>query len=320
MIESLKRGRDGRSCFAHGRPSAFAGRAIICLEESNEGYAMRIFLAGGTGVIGTRLIPRLVAAGHEVTATTRRAERAERLTLLGASPAVIDVYDAEGLTEAVKQAKPDVILHELTDLSDYDIDANSRLRREGTANLVAAAQAAGVSRILVQSITWIFPDATTPATEDDPITPGTAVDVMEQLAGELPHATILRYGMLYGPDTWYWRGGRHADAVQAGQLPATPAITSFVQIDDAVAATVSALDWPDGIYHIVDDEPAPGTAWLPVFAQALGAPTPAVEPLPEGKPLGRPVSNAKARSRGWTPAYPSWRDGFAALTQPRDER
>jgi len=281
---------------------------------------MRIFLAGGTGVIGTRLIPQLVAAGHEVTATTRRPERAERLSLLGARPAVIDVYDAEGLIEAVKQAKPDVILHELTDLSDYDIDANSRLRREGTANLVAAAEEAGVSRIVVQSITWVFPEGTTPATEDDPIIPGTAVDVMEQLAGKLPHATILRYGMLYGPDTWYWRGGRTADAVLAGALPATPAITCFVQIEDAVAATVSALDWPDGIYHIVDDEPAPGTAWIPVFAEALGAPAPAVEPLPEGKPAGRAVSNAKARSRGWKPAYPSWRDGFAPLAQSHDER
>ena len=279
---------------------------------------MRIFLAGGTGVIGTRLIPRLVAAGHEVTATTRRAERAERLSRLGARPAVVDVYDADALTEAVKQAKPDVILHELTDLSDYDIDANSRLRREGTANLVAAAEEASVPRILVQSITWIFPDSATPATEDDPIVPGTAVDVMEQLAGRLPHSTILRYGMLYGPDTWYARGGRNADAVLAGDLPATPAITCFVQVEDAVAATVSALDWPDGVYHIVDDEPAPGTAWLPVFAEELGAPAPTVEPIPEGRTVGRAVSNVKARSLGWKPEYPSWRDGFKALAQSRD--
>jgi nucleoside-diphosphate-sugar epimerase len=281
---------------------------------------MRIFLAGGTGVIGARLIPRLAAAGHEVTATTRRAERAERLSLLGARPAVIDVYDAEGLADAVQQAQPDVILHELTDLSDYDTDANARLRREGTANLVAAAEGAGVSRILVQSIAWIFPEGATPATEDDPIIPGTAVDVMEQLAGKLPHAGILRYGMLYGPDTWYWRGGRTADAVLAGQLPATPAITCFVHIDDAVAATVSALDWPDGVYHVVDDEPAPGTAWIPVFAERLGAPAPAVEPLPEGRTVGRAVSNAKARSRGWKPEYPSWRDGFAPLAGPRGGR
>ena len=271
---------------------------------------MRIFLAGGTGVIGTRLIPRLAAAGHEITATTRRAERTERLSRLGASPAVVDVYDAEGLTAAVKQAKPEVILHELTDLSDYNTDANARLRREGTANLIAAAEEAGVSRILVQSIAWIFPEGATPATEEDPIIPGTAVDVMEHLARKLPHATVLRYGMLYGPDTWYARGGRIAQSVLAGELPATPAITSFVHIEDAATATVEALDWPDGTYHVVDDEPAPATIWLPVYADRLGAPAPDVKPLPESATSGRPVSNAKARSQGWQPAYPSWREGF----------
>ena len=271
---------------------------------------MRIFLAGGTGVIGTRLIPRLAAAGHEITATTRRAERTERLTQLGASPAVVDVYDAEGLAETVKQAKPDVILHELTDLSDYDTDANARLRREGTANLIAAAEAAGVSRIIVQSIAWIFPVGAAPATEEDPIIPDTAVDVMERLARKLPHATVLRYGMLYGPDTWYARGGRIAQSVLTGALPATPAITNFLHIEDAAGATVEALDWPDGTYHVVDDEPAPGTTWLPVYAEKLGAPAPAVKPLPEGATTGRAVSNAKARSQGWQPAHPSWREGF----------
>lgn len=278
---------------------------------------MRIFLAGGTGVLGSRLIPRLTAAGHQVTATTRRPEGADRLTLLGARPAVVDVYDADRLTEAVEQANPDVILHELTDLSDYDLEANARLRREGTANLVAAAEAAGVPRIIVQNIAWIFPDGDTPATEEDPINPGTAMETMERLARKLPHATILRYGMLYGPDTWYDLGARTARSVLAGELPATPAITCFVHVEDAVTATVEALDWPDGVYHVVDDEPAPGTTWLPVYAERLGAPAPVVKPLPEGAPVGRAVSNAKARARGWQPAYPSWRDGFAQL---RDHR
>lgn len=278
---------------------------------------MRIFLAGGTGVIGSRLIPRLTAAGHQVTATTRRAERVDRLAELGAKPAVVDVYDADLLGKAVAQANPDIVLHELTDLSEYDLDANARLRREGTANLVAAAEAADVSRIIVQSIAWIFPPGDTPAAEDDPIIPGSAVETMEQLARKLPHAvtTILRYGMLYGPDTWYYRGGRIANAVLAGEVPATPAITCFVHIEDAVAATVDALDWPDGTYHVVDDEPAPGTTWLPVYAEQLGAPTPSVRPLPEGASVGRAVSNAKARSQGWQPTYPSWRRGFAGLRE-----
>ena len=276
---------------------------------------MRIFLAGGTGVLGTRLIPQLTAAGHRVTATTRRADRVGLLTRLGAAPAIIDVYNADLLTRVVVEAAPDLILHELTDLSEYDTEANARLRREGTANLVAAAKAVGTRRIVVQSIAWIFPDSDLPATEDDPIVPGTAVDTMENLARRLPHATILRYGMLYGPGTWYAPGGRVAKQVGAGQLLATPAITCFVHIDDAVTATVQALGWPDGTYHIVDDEPAPGTSWLPVYARELGAPSPQTAPLPGGTHAGRAVSNAKARTQGWRPKYPSWRQGFAAACQ-----
>ncbi|QGN31498.1 NAD(P)-dependent oxidoreductase [Microlunatus sp. Gsoil 973] len=275
---------------------------------------MRIFLAGGTGVLGSRLIPGLVAAGHDVAATTRRPERRPMLGELGAAPVVVDVYDADRLRDAVTSSAPELILHELTDLSDMDTDANARLRREGTANLVAAAEAAGVQRIIVQSIAWVFPDGTGPATEDEQIIHGSAVEVMEQTARRLPHATILRYGMLYGPRTWYAPGGRMADRVVAGRLPATPEITNFVHIDDAVAATVSALDWPDGTYHIVDDEPAAGTEWLPAFAAAIGAPQPQQAPVAEGARRGRPVSNAKARAAGWRPVHPTWRDGFGSLT------
>jgi nucleoside-diphosphate-sugar epimerase len=278
---------------------------------------MRIFLAGGTGTLGSRLIPKLTAAGHQVTATTRRADRAGLLTRLGAAPAIVDVYDADLLSSVVAAAAPDVILHELTDLSEYDTDANARLRREGTANLIAAAQAAGTGRIVVESIAWIFPDADALATEDDPIISGTAVDAMEGLARRLPHATILRYGILYGPGTWYAPGGRIAKLVDAGQLPATPAVTCFVHVDDAVAATVQALSWPDGTYHVVDDEPAPGTSWLPAYARELGAPPPPTAPLPDGAPAGRAISNAKARAQGWAPEYPSWRDGFSASLHPR---
>ena len=271
---------------------------------------MRILLAGGTGVIGSRLLPELVAAGHEVVATTRREDRLALLESLGARGVLLDVYGAERVAATLAEAAPELVLHQLTDLSGNDREANARVRREGTANLVAGAAAAGVDRMIVQSITWVFPDGDTPATEDDPIVPGTAVDVMEGLARCLPRATVLRYGMLYGPGTWYAPGGRIAAAVAAGQVPANPAITSFVHVDDAVAATVQSLDWPDGTYHVVDDEPAPATEWLPVYAAGIGAPAPQTASLPEGAPVGRAVSNAKARAAGWTPVHPSWRAGF----------
>jgi nucleoside-diphosphate-sugar epimerase len=153
-------------------------------------------------------------------------------------------------------------------LAGGDRDANARLRREGTAHLVAAARASGVDRMLVQSIAWIVPPGDGPATEDEPIEPGSAVEDMERTARELPHATILRCGMLWGPTTWY------PDAAAAADVPG---IGCWVHLDDVVSATVAALDWPDGTYHLVDDEPSPA---------------------------GRAVSNAKARARGWTPRHP----------------
>lgn len=274
---------------------------------------MRIFLAGGTGVIGSRLIPALTAAGHQVTATTRRVTSADHLHTLGADPVVVDVYDAPRLTAAVAGAAPDLILHELTDLSDFDTDANARLRREGTANLVGAAQAAHVARMIAQSIAWAYVDGDRPAVEDDPLQPDSAVRAMEDLVRRMPRSTVLRYGMLYGPGTWYAPGGRMANAVTAGLMPATPAITSFVHIDDVIAATVQALDWPDGAYNIIDDEPAPATDWLPVYAAGLGAPAPATTDLPAGTPRGRSASNAEARTLGWKPIHPTWRDSFPRI-------
>lgn len=271
---------------------------------------MRIFLAGGSGVIGSRLVPRLAEAGHDVVATTRRAENLEHLRERGAHGVVVDVYDAPLLAAVVDEAAPDLVLHELTDLSDYDTEANARLRQVGTANLVAAAQAAGVGRMIVQSIAWAYVDGDAPAVEDDAIEPGSPVATMEGLVRRMPHATVLRYGMLYGPGTWYAPGARIADAVVAGLVAATPAVTSFAHVDDVVGATVQALDWPDGAYNVVDDEPAPATEWLPVYAEGLGAPAPSVQDLPVGTPRGRGASNAKARGAGWRPTYASWRRGF----------
>ncbi|SDE08789.1 NAD-dependent epimerase/dehydratase family protein [Auraticoccus monumenti] len=271
---------------------------------------MRIFLAGGSGVIGSRLIPRLVEAGHDTTATTRRAEDLRYLRERGAQGVVVDVYDWPQLATAVAEAAPDLVLHELTDLGDFDAQANARLRRAGTANLVAAAEAAGVGRMIAQSTAGAYTAGDAPAVEDDPVEPGSDVETMERLVTRMPRATLLRYGLLYGPDTWYAPGARMANAVVAGLVPATPAITSFVHIDDVVAATVQAIGWPDGAYNVVDDEPAPATEWLPTYAGGLGAPTPDVAGLPEGAPRGRAVSNAKARAAGWVPQHVTWRDGF----------
>jgi nucleoside-diphosphate-sugar epimerase len=204
-------------------------------------------------------------------------------------------------------------VHQLTDFSDFDAEANARLLRAGTANLVAAAEGVGVDRIIVQSDASAYAPGHGLAVEDDPIDTGSAVAIMERHVSRALRATVLRYGTLYGPGTWYAPGGRTANAVTAGLIPATSSVTSFAHIDDVVAATVQSIDWPVGVYNIVDDEPSSGLVWLPIYAAGLGAPVPATVTLPSAAKVGRGASNAKARLAGWVPEHPSWRDGFPRI-------
>jgi nucleoside-diphosphate-sugar epimerase len=193
---------------------------------------MRIFLAGASGVIGVRLTPLLVDAGHAVAGTTRSAEKAERLRGLGAEPVVIDVYDTEELRGAVVDFAPDLVMYQLTDLPDdaSQIPAraasNARIREEGTANLIAAAQAAGADRFLAQSIAW------TPASGNE-----SRESLESQVLAYEGVGVVLRYGQFYGPGTYH---------------EAEPPDPPRIQIDAAACATVTALDAPTGIVEIVD--------------------------------------------------------------------
>ncbi|RFU42530.1 NAD(P)-dependent oxidoreductase [Actinomadura logoneensis] len=276
---------------------------------------MKILVAGATGVVGRRLVPLLVQSGHEVVGTTRSPERAQSVADQQATPAVVDVLDAEALNRTLAEHSPDVVIHQLTDLSAEDFEANSRLRIAGTRNLVDAARAAGVERMIAQSIAWIYQPGAEPATEDDELDstlpPHQAVAALEEMVGEMPHGVVLRYGAFYGPGTWYAPGGAIAERVHAGALSLTPAWTCFVHVDDAASAAVAALDWPAGPVNVVDDEPARAAEWLPVYSAALGAPPPPT--ARHAAALGRPVSNARARELGWKPRLESWRDGFAEL-------
>ncbi|MFI0372812.1 NAD-dependent epimerase/dehydratase family protein [Actinomadura sp. 1N219] len=275
---------------------------------------MKILLAGATGVVGRRLIPLLVQAGHEVAGTTRRSERAGPLRDLGAAPVVVDVLDAAAVREVVAAERPDAVIHQLTDLSDEDFEANSQLRIEGTRNLVDAARAEGVETMIAQSIAWLYVAGDAPAVETDPLDaalpPYAGVAALEAAVGEMPRGVVLRYGALYGPGTWYAPDGAIAERVRAGTMRPAPSWTSFVHADDAASAALAALDWPAGAVNVVDDEPATTADWLPVYSAAIGAP----DPGNAGKhaaTMGRPVSNAKALDLGWKPQVASWRTGFS---------
>jgi nucleoside-diphosphate-sugar epimerase len=277
---------------------------------------MRVFLAGAGGAIGSVLVPQLIEAGHQVTGTSRSAGRVRRL---GADEVQLDVFDRDAVRSAVASAEPDVVIHQLTALSEFSLADNTRIRIEGTRNLVGAVLAAGVRRVVAQSISWAYEPGSEPAVESTPLDTDTSepraitlrgVRVLEDVVSEVEEHVILRYGLLYGPGTFYAPGGRIEEGLRAGTLPATDGVSSFVHVADAAAAAVRALHWPSGAVNIVDDEPASGRDWLPVLADTLGAPAPSSAPGRAGWERG--ADNSLARKLGWRPRLPSWRTGFRA--------
>ncbi|WP_432190603.1 NAD-dependent epimerase/dehydratase family protein [Streptomyces sp. Tue6028] len=305
---------------------------------------MRVFVAGGTGVVGRRLVSQLVARGHRVTATTTSAAKLGLLAQLGADGVVMDGLDAGSVGEAVAKARPEAIVHQMTAISaahagkadfkhfDRWFATTSRLRTEGTDHLLAAAAATGVSNFVAQGYAswngirrggWV-------KTEEDPL------DLLAETAAQAGMAAIgyvqdavvkaggavLRYGSFYGP-------GASDDTIEILRKRQFPVVgggagySSWVHLDDAASATVLAVEQQaKGVFNIVDDEPAPASQWLPYLAACAGAKPPMRVPTWLARPLagkvavammteGRGFSNAKAKNElGWELRYPSWRQGF----------
>jgi nucleoside-diphosphate-sugar epimerase len=305
---------------------------------------VRVFVAGGTGVVGRRLVPQLVARGHEVTATTTSMAKLGVLTELGAQGVVMNGLDAVSVGAAVAEAAPDAIVNEMTaiapahagkpDMRHFDrwFAQTSRLRTEGTDHLLAAAEASGVNHVVAQSFgafngvregSWV-------KTEEEPLEQftGTAAEAGMRAIRHLEESVVaaggaaLRYGSLYGP-------GATDDQVELIRKRFFPLVgrgqgyCSWVHLDDAASATVLAVEQKvSGVFNIVDDEPAPASEWLPYLAECAGAKPPRRLPvwltrLVAGELVvgmmteGRGFSNAKAkRDLGWELRYPSWRQGF----------
>jgi nucleoside-diphosphate-sugar epimerase len=300
---------------------------------------VRIFLAGASGAIGRPLVAQLVEAGHEVVGMTR--SNAGAITATGGEPAIADALDADAVHAAVEKARPDVVVNELTDLARplnprrYDewLAGTNRLRREGTKNLVDAAQAVGATKFISQSVAFAYRLEPGLKTEDSPLIGAAggemneAISDLEQLTLAAPGGIVLRYGFFYGPGTAYSRKGQQADMIRARKLPIVGdgrGVFPFIHVDDAASATLAAIErGAPGTYNIVDDDPAPAREWMPLVAELIGAKKPRRVPawlarlvagrLAEGPTKFPPVSNAKAKAQlGWQPRYPSWRDGFRA--------
>jgi nucleoside-diphosphate-sugar epimerase len=301
---------------------------------------MRVFVAGATGVIGRRLLPALTAAGHQPIAMTRSPEKAAALQAGGIEAVVCDAYDAPRLAQVVADARADQIVHALTDLPEEidmrkferEVQSTGRLRIEGTRNLLAAARAAGVRRIVAESIAFIYaPQGDWVKDEDAPLATATlpsAAGPIAELERQVLDAggIVLRYGQLYGPGTGFAKDGSWAANLRRRRLPIVGAgsgVFSFLHVDDAASATVAALgrDGP-ATYNVVDDEPAAIHEWVPVYARVVGAPKPWRAPAWVGRLAAgriavemmqelRGASNARIkRELGWQPKHASWREGF----------
>ena len=309
---------------------------------------MNIFIAGAAGAVGRTLIPKLIADGHTVTGTTRSEAKAASLRDLGADAVLMDGLDRDSVMRAVTAAKPDAIVHQMTALSgdpdfrsiDKTFAMTNRLRTEGTEHLLAAAQAVGVRRVVAQSFAG-WPNARTGGpikTEADPLDPDPPRGIRETHAAirrvealtTAASGIVLRYGGFYGPGTGLAPGGDQVEMVRRRKFPLIgngAGIWSFAHTEDVATGTIAALErGRDGeIYNIVDDDPAPIREWLPLLARSLGAKPPRRIPAWLAGRLASPAavmmmttsrgaSNAKAKAElDWTPAWPSWREGFAAL-------
>jgi len=310
---------------------------------------MRVFVAGATGAIGRQLVPRLVAAGHEVHGMTRSESKQAMLYELGAVPVVAHALDPDQVAEAVGRARPDVIVHQLTaipeavDMRHFERDfaLTNRLRTEGTDYLLSAGQAVGVRRFVAQSYgAWWYVRTGGPVkSEEDPLDSTPAREMRETqaairhleravLGAEWTEGIVLRYGAFYGPGTSMAPGGVQLEMVRRRKFPLvgdSGGVWSFIHVADAAEATVAAIERGHrGVYNVVDDDPAPVAEWLPALAQTLGAKKPMRVPRFVGRLFAgeagvvmmtevRGSSNAKAkRELAWRPAHPSWRQGFAA--------
>lgn len=304
--------------------------------------SLRVFVAGATGVVGRTLLPRLRERGHHVTALVRSeaagAQDADDV-------AVGDLLDAQRLKQVLVDASPDVVVHVASAFGDSDFDQalerTARLRSEGTRHLVDAAVEAGAGRIVAESSAVAYaPDGHDVLDEEAPLwteAPGCwgelvrATSELEEVVLTRPEieGMALRYGALYGPGTWFAAGGAVHRQVCGSELPLIDdgaGLTSFTHVEDAASAAVEVLSGGDpAAYNVVDNEPSECTEWLPAYARMAGGPAPVSLTLEQAQNQldwftvhqlteQRGASNFRIRETlGWRPAWPSWREGFAAL-------
>jgi 2-alkyl-3-oxoalkanoate reductase len=304
-----------------------------------EERTVRVFVAGASGAIGEPLIAELLKKGHSVVGMTTSEARAKNLESQGAEPVIVDAFHAAEVEAALRQAKAEVVIDELTSLPKEQSDmpkyvaGDKRLRIEGGGNLFRAAIASGVGRYLQQSSGFFLKavegrlaDESSPldinASPSVAASARTYTELETRLfSSSAIEGVALRYGFFYGPKTWYYPGEAAANMVMRQQNPIVgkgEGVSSFVHINDAAVATVAALTAEPGVYNLVDDDPSPQSVWLPAFAKFVGAPEPPHRSEAEVTAIAGEdfvyyatklsgASNAKAkRVLGWKPRRLEW--------------
>lgn len=278
---------------------------------------LKFFVTGATGLIGTKLTKRLIEEGYEVAGLTTSEKGKEKLDNAGVKAYIGNILEYDTIEKSIGDFKPDIIMNEITDLKQVDMSANTKVRIEGTRNLVEAAIKHDVPHIQSQSIAFVYEAGDTLATEETSLDYDASgdrkitvdgVEGLEKESARLNKYVILRYGLLYGPGTWYGKDGMIYNQFINGEVTMTDGVQSFIHIDDAVETAIQALNFESGIYNVADDEPVKGDDWAKWYANELNVtPTLNIEPV---APFERGVTNKKFKDQGGKLIYATWKDGM----------
>ena len=277
----------------------------------------KIFITGATGLIGTRLTKRLVEEGHEVAGFTTSERGKEKLERLNAKAYIGDILKADTIDAAIGDFRPEIIINQIIDLKNVDMAANTKVRIEGSKNLIDAAKKHDVKKVIAQSIAFMYEPGEGLANEetsldfnstgDRKVTVDGVVGLEEETA-RMDEYVVLRFGWLYGPGTWYGKDGMIYNQFMDGQVTLSDGVTSFVHLDDAVETSIQAIHFENGIYNVADDAPVKGSEFAEWYKEQLG-----VEPnidIQPAQPFERGVSNEKFKAQGGTLIYKTWKDGM----------
>ncbi|MCE4967322.1 NAD(P)-dependent oxidoreductase [Staphylococcus aureus] len=274
----------------------------------------KIFVTGATGLIGIKLVQRLKEEGHEVAGFTTSENGQQKLAAVNVKAYIGDILNADTIDQALADFKPEIIINQITDLKNVDMAANTKVRIEGSKNLIDAAKKHDVKKVIAQSIAFMYEPGEGLAYEktaldfnstgDRKVTVDGVVGLEEETA-RMDEYVVLR---LYGPGTWYGKDGMIYNQFMDGQVTLSDGVTSFVHLDDAVETSIQAIHFENGIYNIADDAPVKGSEFAEWYKEQLG-----VEPnidIQPAQPFERGVSNEKFKAQGGTLIYKTWKDGM----------